>query len=724
MLDLEAGALRRYEVTVRPDTLQVDADTDAVAGMMIGATAEGYYVAGVRVTGEDDGGAIRLQRRLQVLYVPSLDPDRLALVAASPVTDYSGEALTLSVVRVGDALTLSLGAFETLAAELAHGGDGDAGLAVLTTDTTGASLARFDDFTYYTLTSGFAVASYHYGDMNELVSISGAEKASFSYNDLGQCVSQEREGVAAAFGYDRLNRRFQESRAGSKSVYTYAGAGWARTRAVTPAGATSYVYDGFACVSQTTGDVTTEYAVPGREPFWETTGNSTLTYTKDGRGNVLGLYGAGGYAVRYGYDAYGNRSVLAGALPAQHASSVGYRGQMHDTGTGEIYLRNRYYEPSLGRFTSPDPMGYAAKEMNLYNYAGSDPVNRWDPMGLDWIFTGMRGDNGGLVDFDWEWDGNNGPAPAGGPTEIRKNIGRQILQRLIAQRPDDTEFWTDPIEAWSTVKARTLAAIAESRAARHQKREEKRAYNNAHRWGGSITYNGETHTYSGMTEQEWTRVSLDWYLRFAREEAQRVYEEREGVAPSGRTFEKNFDQLLSDPRVRKYALRNIAPLVGLPSNTEELKIDIAISGVTFGLGLVLRQIGKIARKVDVEHIFHGAINRRGRAVGFHHAGSIGHQGKARIKRVVRPPNAHGIYEAEIEIFDSAQNAWVTKRRASTMFPNAWNRKQVLDEVRGAFGNPLKFDPQSRYWEGLSPSGVTIGGYLDAAGDIATAFPIM
>jgi RHS repeat-associated protein len=45
------------------------------------------------------------------------------------------------------------------------------------------------------------------------------------------------------------------------------------------------------------------------------------------------------------------------------------------------YLRNRYYDPSTGRFTQEDPIGLAGG-MNLYGFANGDPVNFSDPFGL------------------------------------------------------------------------------------------------------------------------------------------------------------------------------------------------------------------------------------------------------------------------------------------------------------------------------------------------------
>jgi RHS repeat-associated protein len=49
--------------------------------------------------------------------------------------------------------------------------------------------------------------------------------------------------------------------------------------------------------------------------------------------------------------------------------------------SGFLYRRNRYYDPFAGRFTQPDPIGLAGG-LNLYGFAGGDPVNFADPFGL------------------------------------------------------------------------------------------------------------------------------------------------------------------------------------------------------------------------------------------------------------------------------------------------------------------------------------------------------
>lgn len=48
--------------------------------------------------------------------------------------------------------------------------------------------------------------------------------------------------------------------------------------------------------------------------------------------------------------------------------------------TGSLYRRNRYYDPVTGRFTQEDPVDLVGG-LNLYGYAGADPVNFGDPFG-------------------------------------------------------------------------------------------------------------------------------------------------------------------------------------------------------------------------------------------------------------------------------------------------------------------------------------------------------
>ncbi|MEV5968134.1 RHS repeat-associated core domain-containing protein [Kribbella sp. NPDC051952] len=82
---------------------------------------------------------------------------------------------------------------------------------------------------------------------------------------------------------------------------------------------------------------------------------------------------------------YGSRLVRDGG------ASRAFTTYERDMSTGLDYAVNRFYQPSLGRFLQPDPIGAAAFDpvnpasFNTYTYAGNDPVNRTDPIGLDFV---------------------------------------------------------------------------------------------------------------------------------------------------------------------------------------------------------------------------------------------------------------------------------------------------------------------------------------------------
>ncbi len=63
--------------------------------------------------------------------------------------------------------------------------------------------------------------------------------------------------------------------------------------------------------------------------------------------------------------------------------SFGYTGEPQNP-NGLTYLRARYHNPSLGRFTQPDPFAGALAipaSLNPYGYTHGNPVNYVDPSG-------------------------------------------------------------------------------------------------------------------------------------------------------------------------------------------------------------------------------------------------------------------------------------------------------------------------------------------------------
>ncbi|MCU7850128.1 MAG: hypothetical protein KZQ89_19490 [Candidatus Thiodiazotropha sp. (ex Lucinoma kastoroae)] len=82
---------------------------------------------------------------------------------------------------------------------------------------------------------------------------------------------------------------------------------------------------------------------------------------------------------RMDYDAWGN--VILDNNPG--FQPFGFAGGIYDQHTGFVKFGARDYDPVAGRWTAKDPIEFNGKDANLYAYARLDPVNWFDPTGLE-----------------------------------------------------------------------------------------------------------------------------------------------------------------------------------------------------------------------------------------------------------------------------------------------------------------------------------------------------
>jgi RHS repeat-associated protein len=113
------------------------------------------------------------------------------------------------------------------------------------------------------------------------------------------------------------------------------------------------------------------------------TGGSSYSaqyYVEDAVGNTRWMTdSSGNTAATLRYDPYGNFTFTQYLPP-----TFLFSGQKYDFESGLTYMRARYYDPSLMRFTSrdPNPGGLQTPlSQNAYQYAYDNPINMSDPSG-------------------------------------------------------------------------------------------------------------------------------------------------------------------------------------------------------------------------------------------------------------------------------------------------------------------------------------------------------
>ena len=98
-------------------------------------------------------------------------------------------------------------------------------------------------------------------------------------------------------------------------------------------------------------------------------------YASDEQGSTVFITDDNKVCNKYDYDAWGNLTTFEEIIPNRYL----YTGQQFDQITQQYYLRARYYNPVIARFTQEDV--YRSDGLNLYTYCDNNPIIYYDPSG-------------------------------------------------------------------------------------------------------------------------------------------------------------------------------------------------------------------------------------------------------------------------------------------------------------------------------------------------------
>ena len=112
-------------------------------------------------------------------------------------------------------------------------------------------------------------------------------------------------------------------------------------------------------------------------------------YMTDHLGNNRVVFGANGTIIQKNHYYPFGTAFAENTTAEQGKQPYMYNGKELDTRNGlNMYdYGARYYESSIGRFTTVDPMAEEFYSWSPYAYCGNNPVNRIDPDGREWKET-------------------------------------------------------------------------------------------------------------------------------------------------------------------------------------------------------------------------------------------------------------------------------------------------------------------------------------------------
>lgn len=205
----------------------------------------------------------------------------------------------------------------------------------------------------------------------------------YDYDTNGNAIRQTTSGQVdesiVEYTYNQWNQMTQYKGAdGSIATYTYDGTGMRTSKTYNDVMTKFYWDRGYISNEAVNGTFTANNYIGAQGIFARESEDATNYMFKNGHGDVVKLVSNGTVTQNYDFNAYGNQKVESNTADT---NPFRYCGEYFDQESGFIYLRSRYYDPSMGRFITEDPVKDGT---NWFVYCENDPVNRIDITGKEW----------------------------------------------------------------------------------------------------------------------------------------------------------------------------------------------------------------------------------------------------------------------------------------------------------------------------------------------------
>ena len=160
-------------------------------------------------------------------------------------------------------------------------------------------------------------------------------------------------------------------------------------------------------------------------------------------------------------------------------------------------------------------------------------------------------------------------------------------------------------------------------------------------------------------------------------------------------------------------IKPVEDIIGTKTGNKELNNAINTRGAEYYLDL---RAQKATAPIDFDgHIINGEINARGRAVGGH--SMLGGNVRIDAYAAKNPISPNGVRNVVISVYDPSTGTWIQKvdrfgePQLTTLFPESRSKSRTIVEVDIAYKNRTRSLLDPRKWEGTTPSGIKVEGYI-------------
>ena len=234
-------------------------------------------------------------------------------------------------------------------------------------------------------TSSHRSSTYGYQPFNKIAS---TQTATYGSDANGNMTTKSEGSNFWRYSWDYENRLAEASTRKQKVRYKYDALGRRVSRGLGYGKEqTKFTYDGDdVLVDDNAGTLTKYLNGSGIDnKLRQTVGSTTSYFLADHLGSTNGLANSSGaLTASNGYDSFGNPTNTG------FSSRYQFTGREFDSFSGLQFSRARWYDPTIGRFISEDPIGFRAGDINLYGYVKNNAVNKTDPTGLEECMFGLQ----------------------------------------------------------------------------------------------------------------------------------------------------------------------------------------------------------------------------------------------------------------------------------------------------------------------------------------------